>query len=127
MDEITFPADLVEPAYQSSTGELAWPPSTVINAIRYLPSQNVAILGGEVWIVKGGGAYALVRLRNGEVTELAWHTSRKAAAETWPEYCQRTSVESVQAILRLQAPQRIVDEAVPHIHYNLIWVAEDEY
>lgn len=125
--DFSLPEELLAKAHQAPSGELAWPPGAVMEAVRQFAAQGFALIGGEVWIVSPQKVHKLVRLRNYEIGTLEWHTIGWDYETDWMEYCRQTAEATLREILALQASQKVLPEHAPYIHYHLIFVDEHDY
>jgi hypothetical protein len=121
------PEQIKATAFHSQSDEYAWQRPHIAKAIEALADQGCAILGGEVWIVKGSDILALPPLRSGGNAVIGWDITDKESDEGWNQFVERTAKESLAAIESLNAENEVLPEAAPNVFYNLTFVKEEEY
>jgi hypothetical protein len=116
------------PAFTARNGELAWRRADIEDVLTSLAADARAILGGEVWLITGSDSWdGLIPQRDGSAPGVySWDTLPRAAAESWPTYCQRTASESVEAVRAIQVEQETLPELVDRLRFNVTYVAEQE-
>jgi hypothetical protein len=93
-----------------------------------LAADARAVLGGEVWLITGADSWdGLIPQRDGGAPGVySWDIAPRAAAESWPTYCQRTASESVEAVRAIRVEQETLPELVDRLRFNATYVAEQE-
>ena len=114
-------------AFEAPNGELAWLASYVFVAIETIRQDNLAILGGEVWVVINGAVRAMPPLADGGTAVIAWNTNKPASNESWREFVDRAAKETVLAIKKISAEETVAREVRDKVYYNLCYVSEAEY
>jgi hypothetical protein len=122
------PAPATPPAFTARNGELAWRREDIEDALTLLAADARAVLGGEVWLITGADSWdGLIPQRDGSAPGVySWDTAPRAAAESWPTYCQRTASESVEAVRAIRVEQETLPELVDRLRFNVTYVAEQE-
>jgi len=112
-------------AFRSSSGEYAWSQNNVARALEDLRRANLAILGGEAWLVVGSSISGLIPCRRGHQTVFHWECDRQRG-ESWPTFVDRSSAEAAAAVIGLRVEEEALLPEGGVIVYNVTWVAEGE-
>jgi hypothetical protein len=91
-----------------------------------LAQAQLAILGGETWLVAGDAVLAVVPQIDGLPALEHWSCERRSA-ESWSAFVARSATEARRAIQSIPA---LTSADLPEgavVHYNLTWVSEPEY
>lgn len=120
-----FPPDLDVKAFHARNGERAWRRPDALAVARLLASEGLAILGGELWLIRGTTIIAGLRLRSGETAVYHWSCER-ASSEAWAAFVERSGRDCVAAIEALPGEDEVDSVPGDEIYYNLTWIAEDE-
>jgi hypothetical protein len=84
-----FPPELERDAFRADNGEFGWTRAQIPQLVNILRSQQLAILGGELWWVKDGSARCdLIPQRDGRRAVYTWAGDR-LPAESWPDFVER--------------------------------------
>jgi hypothetical protein len=120
-----FAQDLETTARRSAGGEYAWRRSEALRAADALARAGCAILGGELWLVRGQDISGALPQRSGPPAIYHWGSER-GSSESWSAFVERSRSESRSAINALPPPGEV--DAPPHaeVYYNLTWVSEHE-
>jgi len=122
---VQFAEDLESSAHRTAGGEYAWRRAEALLAANALARASFAILGGEVWLVRGREVWGTLPQRSGPPAVYHW-TSERLRLEPWPAFVERSRVESCSAIEALPPAGEVVAPAGAHVYYNLTWIAEGE-
>jgi hypothetical protein len=130
MVDPVFPDSLLEIAFRSSSGEIAWPKAAAIEAAAWLAKNRIAVLGGEAWLVEDDGQIRGVLPSRLDERPFVWGWQTepsKGEAESWDAFCSRPAVQAGAALNRSR-----VDELLPvglggRLRYNLIYCDKARY
>lgn len=121
-----LPQELRDRSFESRNGERAWSREDVSAVVDYLSSQDLAVLGGEVWRVHDSCIFAGFLDADGREGIYAWSTSRNPE-EPWNEFLRRCAAETISAVAEFPARVQIQPGLPGRILFNLTWVSEGEY
>ena len=113
-------------AHRSCNGEYAWRRPEALRAARALADAGYAILGGELWAVRGREVWGAIPQRSGPPTIYHWE-AEPAPSEAWDSFVVRAHVEARAAINSLPGDDEVAIPADADICYNLTWISEQEY
>ena len=112
----------------ASNGETAWPLDRAIDAVTWVASQGLAILGGEAWLVDADrGITGLIPLVGSTIPGVrGWTGEDRRPSEAWANYVDRCLRHAVAALRAEQAsaPTEIPSELMPHLRYNFTFAHE---
>lgn len=120
-----FPPELEETAFRSANGEYSWERSEALHAVRILANSGRAVLGGELWLVRGREVSGMLPQRSGPPAVYHWETERRGN-ESWPAYVARACAESLSAIEALPGEGDVAMPPGAKVYYNLTWASPDE-
>jgi hypothetical protein len=120
-----FAPELEASAFRSSEDELAWRRPQALLAAREIARAGLAILGGELWLVRGGELFGLLPQHSGPPALYGWECKRNPS-EGWPAFVSRCCEEALSAIESLPAEGEVNAPRGAEVYYNFIWVAEHE-
>jgi hypothetical protein len=122
--DIDFPADLEQAAHRSGV-EYAWRRSEAKLAARHLSARGHAILGGELWLVRGKEIWGVLPQKAGPPAVYHWEVGR-ASSESWLSYVVRSCSETLAAIDSLPPDGEVDVPPGADIYYNLTWGTDNE-
>lgn len=120
-----FDADLEGSAFRTASGEYAWPRPEAIRAVHALADAGLALLGGELWLVKAHEIQPMFPVEGGGQAVLGW-ASNRLDSEAWSAFVTRSRSESLAAI----AAQPSRDVSVPEgfgVYYNVTWADQTRF
>jgi hypothetical protein len=121
-----LPIQVIQKAHCSDNGELSWPRQHIIEAFNAIAKSKCAILGGEVWLIlKDGGIYGLLPMKNGLPGYYGW-TIERQANEPWTSFVSRSELESVAFVADYPDEGKLAMPYGSEIYYNVVWCAENE-
>lgn len=124
-DDDPLPPEITRTAWRSSNGELAWRRADLPAAIEAVSRAGLAILGGEVWLVRGTGWTGLIPDRRSDIPGVwSWDTSERRAGEEWQAYCDRCASEFTEAINNMRL-EEVPTELTADLWFNLTYVSPD--
>jgi hypothetical protein len=98
-----------------------------MEAAKWIASQDLGILGGEVWIILGEGRWTgmIATAEGGEPHVWHWETTpERTESEVWSEFVSRGLAQAIGA-LSSGEPEHIVSwDVKPRLRYNLTYVSE---
>lgn len=121
-----FPESITRVAYRSRGDELAWRREDVPAALAAIAASGHAVLGGEVWVVLGGGRWTgLVPDRDGGPDGAwTWDTKPRRQGEPWQDYCDRTARDSEQVVADFQAEAGAAPSVLGKLYFNFTYIPE---
>jgi hypothetical protein len=122
---VKFTRELEAAAFRTSGGEYAWRKTDALRAARALADAGYAILGGELWLVRGSEVCGVLPQHSGPSAVYHWKSERKSS-ESWPDFVARAQSESASAIDALPPDGEVNAPSGAEVYYNLTWVSEQE-
>jgi hypothetical protein len=120
-----LPEEITASAFTAANGEYAWPRTQIVEAFRIIVETEQAILGGEVWAVKGGKIWGAIPDATGEISGVwHWETLPHNAQESWVDYCRRTGEESIRAVEDMRVEDDVSPEFQEHLFFNVTYIDE---
>lgn len=122
-----LPTEITRVAFRATNGEFAWRRADLPTAIQAICRAGLAILGGEVWLVRGTAWTGLIPDRNSNVPGVwSWDTSVRQSGESWQAYCDRCASESAGVTGKMGVELEASPEVVADLWFNLTYVAASE-
>ena len=121
-----FPLEIESKAFKAENGEYAWLKENIPAAVEALVQKGFAILGGEVWLVRGREINAAPLLKTGPCGIFHWESKRADSSESWSQFVQRSAGETLQAVHNMNVEDEIVAQPEAKIFYNITWCSEEE-
>jgi len=121
-----FPPELERKAFRIDNGEFGWTRSQIPLVVDVLRSNNLAILGGELWWEREGSFSGVIPQRQGPPAVYPWATNRQSG-ESWPDFVQRGALDALAAVERFPGPEDLALDVTGRVLYNLTWVSEPEF
>lgn len=118
-----FPPELESSAFRTSGGEFAWRRPDAMQATRALAHAGFAILGGELWLIRGGEIFGVLPQHSGPPAVYHWVCER-SPSEAWLSFVARSCRESLSAIASLPAEGEVDAPPGAEVFYNLTWAGE---
>lgn len=120
-----FPRELEDAAFRSVNGEYAWQRSEALAAVRVLADSGLAVLGGELWLIRDGEVWSALPQQSGRPAVNSWETERRPG-EPWATYVARARGEALSAIQALPSGALVAAPPTAKVYYNLTWAGADE-
>ena len=121
-----LPPDIINLAFRSTSGEYAWRRTDIDRAIEAIRTADMALLGWEAWLVNDTAWTGLIPSAADEPLGVwAFSTEPRAAAETWPDYRDRTAAETRQQLATAAVEECSRPEVRPMLRFNLTYVDQD--
>jgi hypothetical protein len=97
-----IPEPLRATMFTAANGEIAWPLEHAVDAVTWISSNDLAILGGEAWLVDSAGRITgLIPMDGSTIPAVrGWSAADQRHDESWPgfvERCRREAVTALQA------------------------------
>jgi hypothetical protein len=126
--EIMFPPELERDAFRTENGELGWAHDQIPQVVNVLRSQELAILGGELWWVKDGSADCDLHIpqRDGRRTVYVWSSDR-LPAEPWTDFVERGAADALARLERWPTDLDLPPDLKGHVLCSLSWVSRLEF
>jgi hypothetical protein len=146
----TFPIGIEEKAFHLRQ-EYAWQKEDLETVFDYCLKANIAILGGEAWVVrritdltpdepfernldsryrqdvsilsrtKTHVIYGIFPYQDGSNGVFAWDTHSRKDSQSWHDYVNMTVNESIDIIRRGNVERHVVQKYSDNIYYNLVF------
>ena len=120
---VEFEQDLEAAAFRTLGGEYAWRRGDALRAASAVADRGFALLGGELWLIRGKEVFILLPQHSGPPALYHWECERKSS-ESWPHFVARARSESLSAIQALPPEGEVEVPVDAEIYYNLTWVSE---
>jgi hypothetical protein len=117
-----FPSQLATAAFLSGE-EVAWPLMLATTVVEWLSAHGYAVLGTELWVLRGGAIHALPIGKTG-MNEVHGNTVNRKTGELWSSFFTRAATETL-AYLQSFNPADIVE--LGDQYFNLVWADEAEF
>jgi hypothetical protein len=117
-----FPSQLAAAAHLSGE-EVAWPQLLAAAAVNWLSAHGYAVLGTELWVLRGGAIHALPIGKSG-MNEVHSNTVNRKTGEPWCSFVARAAMETL-AYLQSFDPADIVE--LGDQYFNVSWADEAEF
>lgn len=122
-----FPPELEHDAFRADNGEFGWTREQIPQVVNILRSQELAILGGELWWVKDGSpGWELIPPQDGRRAVYTWAGDR-LRGESWPDFVERGAEDALAHVERWPADLDLPRNAGGRIFCNLAWASELEF
>ena len=117
-----FPPELASAAFGSGN-QAGWPPKLAAAAVEWLAAHGYAVLGTELWVLKGGAIQSLPIGQSG-MREVHGNTVNRRSEELWSSFVARAATGTLAYLLSFN-PADILEQG--EIYFNVIWVNEVQY
>lgn len=123
-----FSPELERDAFRATNGEFGWTRAQTPLVVRVLRSQQIGILGGELWWVRDGCTdwVGAIPQRHGPPGVYTWETKRRSG-EPWLDFADRGASDALAMVERWPRPGDLPLGLPGRILYNLTWVSEAEF
>jgi hypothetical protein len=120
-----FPPELERDAFRTDNGEFGWTRTQIPQVVDILRSQELAILGGELWWVKDDSrGWDLIPQEDGRQAVYTWAADR-LPGELWPVFVERGAAEALAHVDRW--PADLTPNLQGRILCNLTWASHLEF
>ena len=89
-----------------------------------LADREVAILGGELWLVRGREIWGVLPSKVGPPGVYHWRSERRRS-EAWNDFVERTYEDAIAAIHSLPPEDEVLLPPGAQVFYNLTWAEKD--
>lgn len=103
--------------------EAAWPPIVAAAAVEWLGAHGYAVLGTDLWVVRGATIQSLPIGQSG-MREVHGNMVNRENQESWGAFVARAATETL-TYLRSFDPAEIVEQG--ELRFNVVWVSEAQY
>ena len=117
-----FPPELTVAAFVAGD-EVAWPQALATDAVEWFGKNEYAVLGTELWVLKGGAIHSLPTGLSG-TGEVHGNTVNRFSREAWGAFVGRAAAET-RMYLREFNPRDIIEDG--QVYFNVVWVSEGEF
>jgi hypothetical protein len=119
-----LPEEILRKAYcTSQSGKLAWHKEDALEAVKILPQQNLAVLGGDLWAVSPSGRIQHFTAYHWDAQPHTW----LHAIETWQEFCARTADYTLGVLSEWDLEQEFSPEDAARLLFHLEMVDQSAY
>ena len=118
----SFPSELAVAAFPKGE-EAAWRPRIAAAAVEWFGAHGYAVLGTELWLLKGTTINTLPIGRSG-MRHVHANTVNRDSEEAWNSFVARAATDTL-AYLQAFNPAYIVEEG--EVYFNVVWVSEADY
>ena len=122
MIEEKLPAKFLTGAYHPSLFIYAFKRNVLDKLFEELLQSNIAILGGEVWLVEDGQSFGVIPLRDGSKTVLNWKIS-SLKGEEWFDFVGRSVKETLEKITGADLEKKVNTQTRQKIWYHFDFMA----
>lgn len=123
-----FPEELTATSLQNRRGDLAWPQESLLAVIRWLEQHELAILGGDVWVLDADGRVSDSNPETGEFRGgWVWSVGDRRENENWLDYVRRCAEYAQQWIEEVDPASEIAVLPGERLIFEPSWVTEEEY
>jgi hypothetical protein len=117
-----FPFELAAAALRAGD-EAAWPPMRAAAVVDWLGNHGYAVLGAELWLLKGAAIQSL-RIGLSGMREVHGNTVHRENGEPWSSFVTRAA-EETRTYLQLFKLSDIVEDG--ELYFNVVWVSEADF
>jgi hypothetical protein len=122
-----FPPELERDAFRAANGEFGWTRAQIPQVVDILRSQELAILGGELWWVSDGSTgWDLIPQLDGRRAVYTWAGDR-LPGESWPYFVERGAADALDAVRRWPTDLDLPPNREGRILCNLTWTSRLEF
>lgn len=104
-------------AYHPSIFIYAFKRAVLDKLFEELMQSNVAVLGGEAWMVEGDAAFGVIPCKDGSKEVLNWKI-KKLAGEGWFDFVERSIKETLEIISDANLEKKVTAEVRHKIWYH---------
>lgn len=115
--EEKFPEKFKSPAYHPSLFIYAWKRNGLDKLFEEIMASNIAILGGEVWLVEGEKTLGIIPLKSGDKEVLSWKIIRQKGEE-WYDFVERSVKETLEIISEANLEKKVTAATRHKIWYH---------
>ena len=114
-------------AFGAGDGTYAWKKEALPAVLETLPAENLAVVGGEIWGIRGFEILPAVPTRSGHTRIFSWSAPDKAPGIGWPAFVNACARYARRAILELDAESLVVPSFRHRLVYHLPFFSEQDY
>jgi hypothetical protein len=118
-------------AYIANNGELAWPRGDALAVLPTIVGLDLAVLGGEVWMVDETTRTiraSLLGVDGHDEGIYSWEVQPgwDPTRESWPAFCARAAEVTAESIRYLRE-ELVRADFRPRLRFNLTFVTQNQY
>ncbi len=114
-------------AFGSGDGAHAWKKAMLPEVLDCLAVADLAVVGGEVWGLRGHAIFGAVPTRQGPTRIFAWSAPGKSPGTDWADYVGQCLQHARRAVRDLNAENEVAPGFRDHLVYHLQFLAEADY
>ena len=114
-------------AFGSGDGAHAWKKEMLPEVFDRLAAAGLAVVGGEVWGLRGHAIFGAVPTRQGPTRIFAWSAPGKSPGTDWADYVGQCVQHARRAVRDLNAENEVAPGFRDHLVYHLQFLAEADY
>ncbi len=114
-------------AFGSGDGAYAWKKAMLPEVLDRLAAAGLAVVGGEVWGLRGHAIFGAVPTRQGPTRIFAWSAPEKSPGTVWADYVGQCVQHARRAVRDLNAENEVAPGFRDHLVYHLQFLAEADY
>lgn len=122
--EEKFPEKFRNSAFHPSVFVYAWKRSVLDKLFEEVMAGNIAILGGEAWVVEDELVRGVISLKNGGKTVLNWKIKRRGEEE-WYDFVERSVKETLRVIGDEDLEKRVTARIRNKLYYHFDFSEEE--
>ena len=119
--------EILASAFGSGDGAYAWKKEALPDVLDALTATGRAVVGGEVWGLRGFEILGAVPTRQGPTRIFAWSAPVKSPDTDWPTFLGQCVQYAHEAIRRLRAESEVAPEFSDKLVYHLQFFSQEEY
>lgn len=124
MIEDNFPEKFRAISFHPSLFIYAWKRNNLDKLFEEVMAGNIAILGGEAWVVSEDQSFGIIPLRDGSRDVLSWKISLKKG-EQWYDFVERSVKETLRIIAEKDLELKVSNQVKKRIYYHFEFEAEN--
>jgi hypothetical protein len=92
-------------------------------AVEWLGAHGYAVLGTELWVLKGG-AIQSIPFGQGGMREVHGNTVNRESEEPWSSFVARAATETLTYLQSFDLAE-VIEQG--DLYFNVVWVSEAQY
>lgn len=104
-------------SYHPSLFIYAWKRDVLDKLLEEIMQCNIAVLGGEAWLVQGNQTFGVIPLRKGTKEVLSWKIKRQKGEE-WYDFVERSVKETTEVISFKDLEKKVTNQVKQKIYYH---------
>lgn len=124
MIEDKLPEKFLTASYHPSLFIYAWKRNLLDKLFEEFLAANIAVLGGEAWLVEGENFFGVIPVKDGSRDVLSWKIG-KNEGEEWYDFVDRSVKESLKIITDKDIELKVSNKVKKKIYYHFDLAGED--